>query len=74
MNRRMNNIEEVGYLEKGTGKHQSNVVYSAGGVAPTLTAALGIKTHLMILDMIYAMDSPTALTQTTPKELHLSNS
>ncbi len=31
MNRKMNNIEEVGYLEKGTGKHQSNVVYSAGG-------------------------------------------
>ena len=55
MNRRMNKIEEVGYLEKGTGKHQSNVVYSAGGVAPTLTAALGIKTHLMILDMIYLL-------------------
>lgn len=27
----MNKIKELGYIEKGTGKHQSNVVYSAGG-------------------------------------------
>ncbi len=26
----MRNIEEVGFLEKGTGKHQSNIVYGAG--------------------------------------------
>lgn len=43
-------IKEIGYIEKGTGKHQSNVVYSAGGVSPTLTAALGVKTWLLILD------------------------
>lgn len=27
----MNRIKELGYIEKGTGKHQSNVVYSAEG-------------------------------------------
>lgn len=26
-------IEELGYLEKGTGKHQSNTVYSTGGIS-----------------------------------------
>lgn len=24
-------IEELGFIDKGTGKHQSNIVYSAGG-------------------------------------------
>lgn len=27
----MSKIVELGYIEKGTGKHQSNTVYSAGG-------------------------------------------
>lgn len=27
-----NEIEKVGYIEKGTGKHQSNIIYSAGGI------------------------------------------
>lgn len=27
----MKEIKELGYIEKGTGKHQSNVVYDAGG-------------------------------------------
>jgi len=26
-----NKIVEVGYIEKGTGKHQSNIVYGRGG-------------------------------------------
>lgn len=38
----MNRIKELGYIEKGTGKHQSNVVYSAG-LAPTLTAGFGCQ-------------------------------
>lgn len=43
-------IVEVGYLEKGTGKHQSNIVYSIKGIAPTLTASLGVKqSGVMIL-------------------------
>jgi hypothetical protein len=24
-------IKEIGYIEKGTGKHQSNIVYESGG-------------------------------------------
>ena len=35
--------EELGYIEKGTGKHQSNTVYGGGGVAPCLCAAAGVK-------------------------------
>ena len=27
----MSEVKELGYIEKGTGKHQSNVVYDAGG-------------------------------------------
>lgn len=36
-------IVELGYIEKGTGKHQSNVVYDSNGVAPTLCAGIGVK-------------------------------
>ena len=36
-------IIEVGYLEKGTGKHQSNVVFSEDGLSPTLCAGIGVK-------------------------------
>lgn len=43
-------IEELGYLEKGTGKHQSNTVYSTGGVSPALTAGLGVKYWILIAD------------------------
>lgn len=30
-------IKELGWIEKGTGKHQSNTVYDIGGVSPTVT-------------------------------------
>ena len=32
-------IEQVGYIEKGTGKHQSNTVYNGENLAPTLSAS-----------------------------------
>jgi len=48
-----NKIVEVGYIEKGTGKHQSNIVYGGGGVSPTLCAGLGIKCWVLILDKSY---------------------
>lgn len=67
-------IEELGFIDKGTGKHQSNVVYSAGGIAPTLTATLGVKNALMIIDMVYVTSTHTASMQTTQKELALNNS
>lgn len=36
-------IKVLGWLEKGTGKHMSNLVYSKNGVAPTVMASLGVK-------------------------------
>lgn len=36
-------VKELGYIEKGTGKHQSNIVYSTDGLCPTLPASTGIK-------------------------------
>jgi len=38
-----NKIVEVGFLDKGTGKHQSNIVYSIEGIAPTVCAAFCVK-------------------------------
>ena len=36
-------IKLLGWLEKGTGKHQSNCVYSVYGLAPTICADIGVK-------------------------------
>ena len=27
-------VDELGYIENGTGKHQSNIVYSKDGICP----------------------------------------
>lgn len=32
----MKNCEEVGFIDKGNGKHQSNTVYSGGGLPNNL--------------------------------------
>lgn len=42
--------EEVGYIDKGFGKHQSNTVYSGGGASPCLCAALGVKYWILLLE------------------------
>lgn len=57
MKRNQFDIKEIGFIDKGTGKHQSNIVYSAGGIAPTLTASLGVKTSVMILDLVCKTDT-----------------
>ena len=36
-------IKVLGWIEKGTGKHMSNSVYSRFGIAPTVMASLGVK-------------------------------
>ena len=36
-------VEELGFIDKGTGKHQSNVVYDKEGLSPCICAALGVK-------------------------------
>lgn len=46
----MNNIIEVGFIDKGNGKHQSNVVYGHDGISPTLCAGIGVKYWVHILD------------------------
>ena len=38
-----NKIVVLGFIEKGTGKHMSNSVYSKNGIAPTIMASLGVK-------------------------------
>lgn len=38
-----NEIIEIGFLEKGTGKHQSNIVYSIEGISPTVCAMWMVK-------------------------------
>lgn len=39
----LNKILELGFIDKGTGKHQSNVVYSINGIAPCVTADFCVK-------------------------------
>ena len=43
MGKLKNKIVVLGFLEKGTGKHMSNTVYSRNGIAPTIMASLGVK-------------------------------
>ena len=43
MARLKNRIVVLGFLEKGTGRHMSNSVYSKYGIAPTVMASLGVK-------------------------------
>ena len=31
----MNNIKQIGFIDKGTGKHQSNIVYDVGAGSNT---------------------------------------
>ena len=40
---------EIGFIEKGTGKHQSNTVYLGGALCPIIMAAIGTKYPLMVL-------------------------
>ncbi len=38
-----NEIKIVGFIDKGTGAHQSNLVYSTDGIAPCVCAMFSIK-------------------------------
>jgi DNA (cytosine-5)-methyltransferase 1 len=39
--KQMNDVSEVGFMDSGTGKHQSNTVYSEEGCSPTITTLQG---------------------------------
>lgn len=38
-NYNLNNCEQIGYIEKGTGQHQSNTIYNGENVSPCLNAS-----------------------------------
>ena len=43
-------ITELGYIDKGTGKHQSNIVYSVGGLTLCIAAGCGVKYWIYVID------------------------
>ena len=44
-----NNIRELGFMDKGTGKHQSNTVYDSYSICPALTTLQGGTIQIKIL-------------------------
>ena len=44
-----NKVNYLGYIEHGTGQHQSNTVTSVNGVTPTLTTLQGGTQQIKIL-------------------------
>lgn len=36
-------VKRLGFIDKGTGPHESNLVYNSNGLAPTVTASYGYK-------------------------------
>ena len=44
-----NKIKQLGFIERGTGKHNSNIVYSVGGVSPCVTAGCGVKYWIYVV-------------------------
>lgn len=42
-------VIEVGFLDNGTGKHQSNIVLSPDGLAPAITTIQGGTQQIKIL-------------------------
>ena len=45
-----NKIEQLGWLERGNGKNQSNIVYSIKVVLPCLTASCGVKFWIYVIE------------------------
>ena len=40
--------KQIGFIDKGTGEHQSNRVYDPNGISPTLNTSGGIQIHIMV--------------------------
>ena len=45
----LSSINEIGFIEKGTGKHQSNTIYGSDGVSPCVNA-VNYKEPIKILE------------------------
>lgn len=43
------NCNEIGYIDKGTGKHQSNTVYATNGLSPCITAVMYKEPYKVIV-------------------------
>lgn len=41
---------ELGFIDNGTGKHQSNVVYDVNAICPTITTIQGGTIQIKILE------------------------
>ena len=45
------NVKQLGHLEKGTGAHQSNIVYDENGLSPCICAGMSVKQQpTMVVD------------------------
>lgn len=44
-----NKVIEIGYMDSGTGKHQSNTVISPEGLSPSITTLQGGTQQIKIL-------------------------
>lgn len=45
-------IKSVGFMDNGTGKHQSNIVYDTRYICPAITTLQGGTQQIKILQMI----------------------
>lgn len=43
-------INQLGHLERGTGKHNSNIVYGVDGLCPCITAGCGVKYWIYVIE------------------------
>ena len=71
-------VKQLGHIENGTGKHQSNTVYSENGLSPSLTTIEGGGTQQVKIceSQIVAMrgrnpDNPSDRTAGSPTEQRL---
>ncbi len=45
----MSKVIELGFMDNGTGKHQSNIVLSTNGLAPAITTLQGGTQQIKVL-------------------------
>lgn len=64
----MNKIIQLGFIEKGTGKHQSNAIYDTGGVLPTQYAGQYKSPPMIVIDCVTEQAIVSMLTM--QKEQH----
>jgi DNA (cytosine-5)-methyltransferase 1 len=66
-------IKELGFMDNGTGKHQSNTVYDEKGICPNITTIQGggdVSPGLTVsgVDGLHKIESPYRIRKLTPLE------